>query len=83
MTDAEIPFEFVDFLIGKAIDLMESKNIHLLDEIKQIRIRWNENAEELIVMAKDIRDVVGLFFFEPEPPFGLKKINSHLGIYTF
>jgi hypothetical protein len=48
-----------------------------------MRVRRDKDTKELVVMAKDIRDVVGLFSFEPEPPFSLKKIDSHLGVYTF
>jgi len=34
-------------------------------------------------MAKDTKDTIGAFYFEAEPPFSLKRAESHLGIYTF
>ncbi len=83
MTGAEVPFEFVDYLISMANDSMESKDIHLLGKIKQVKIRLNRNTKELIIMAKDTEDTIGAFYFEVEPPFSLKKVESHLGIHTF
>ena len=83
MTGAEMSFEFVDYLISMANDLMESRDIHLFGEIKQVKIRLNRNTKELIVMAKDTKDTIGAFYFEAEPPFSLKRAESHLGIYTF
>ncbi len=103
MTDAEIPFEFVDYLIGKANDsvetldihlfgearqisgaddLIKSKDIHLLGEIKQIKIKFNKKTKMLIVMVRDAKNTIS-FYFESEPPFNLKHMDSHLGIYTF
>ncbi len=104
MTDAEIPFEFVDYLIGRANDSVEtkgihlfgeakqisrandfvrSKNIHLLSEIGQIKIKLDKKTKMLIVMVRDTEDTVVTFYFESEPPFDLKHMDSHLGIYTF
>ncbi len=107
MTGAEIPFEFVDFLIGKANDsvetsvetrgihlfgeakqisgandLIKSENIHLLGEIKQIKIKFDKKTKMLIVVVRDTKNTIG-FYFESEPPFNLKHLDSHLGIYTF
>jgi len=103
MTDAEIPFEFVDYLIGKANDsvktigihlfgeakqisrtndLIKSENVHLLGEIKRIKIKFDKKTKMLIVTVKDTENTIG-FYFESEPPFNLKHMDSHLGIYTF
>lgn len=103
MTDAEIPFEFVDYLIGKANDsvktkgiylfgeakqisrandLTKSENIHLLGEIKRIKIKFDKKTKMLIIVVKDTENTVG-FYFESEPPFNLKHLESHLGVDTF
>ncbi len=104
MTDAEIPFEFVDYLIGKANDSMKTKEIHLFGEagqvsraddlvkardihllsgIKQIKIKFDGKTKMLVVMVRDAEKNNGNFYFESEPPFTLKYMESHLGIYTF
>lgn len=104
MTDAEIPFEFVDYLIGNANDsikalqnihlfgeteqvsgpndFIESRDIHLLGEIKQIKIGFNKKTKMLFVGVRDAKNTISLYF-ESEPPFNLKQVDSHLGIYTF
>ncbi len=79
----DIPFNFTDYLIGKAKALMAEKNLSTLDNIKQIQIRFRPGDKELVFMTRNNLEKIAVLSFQIEPPFGLMKVKSDLGVFMF
>ena len=74
----DIPFNFIDYLIGKAKILMIEKDLSTLNHIKEIKVRFRHEEKELVLLTKNDSEEIAILSFQTEPPFGLVKVESDL-----
>lgn len=82
-SDIEIPFNFVDYLVSKAKMLMTEKSLNIIDDIRQIKIKFIPKDKELMIMVKNNSNEIAVLSFQAEPPFSFIRATSHLGVHTF